>query len=469
MASKPATPASSPASSASRRRILRIGILLNRTLIEERQIRERVDVSVGQLAKNTFSVPIEALPPQFTMFAVVNDKYFLHFTKGMDGRISDGAQPMRLEDLKAHGAVERGGYWSYPLSDSARGKIEAGEFTLLFQFIAEPPRQPKPMLPASVRGTLADRIDPKLSVIMAISIMLHTGIAAYARFFVDPQIGSSMAERAYNLTFEHEKYDVEIAPTIKADSTAAESAAAKEPEKAKGEDKKPAKPKSGDGSPKEDKGGGEKADAAALQEEAVQAAMALVGDASDPFGLATGDSRRSPGQDLGKQLEQVREGGKKIEVGAGSGRGTRADGDGRQGTGTGPVLSGQGGIDSAGGDKEEKVPSGRISVAEKQSFDGTSLTPDVVFSKIQSTYMSALKRCYKDYLKKDPSARGKVTLSFTVNETGRSVSNRAKGFSDELDGCIRERMDGWRFPVPKDNDGEATTADFQISLQLVPD
>jgi hypothetical protein len=27
----------------------------------------------------------------------------------------------------------------------------------------------------------------------------------------------------------------------------------------------------------------------------------------------------------------------------------------------------------------------------------------------------------------------------------------------------------WRFPIPKDKDGEATDANFEIALQLVPD
>ena len=39
--------------------------------------------------------------------------------------------------------------------------------------VTEPPRQPKPMLPASVRGTFADRFDPQLSVIMGASIIAH--------------------------------------------------------------------------------------------------------------------------------------------------------------------------------------------------------------------------------------------------------------------------------------------------------
>src|SRR5690606_25796597 len=111
----------------------------------------------------------------------------------------------------------------------------------------------------------------------------------------------------------------------------------------------------------------------------------------------------------------------------------------------------------------------RISVSDKQTYDDSTLTPDIVLSKIQSAYMAGLKRCYKSYLAKDASARGKVTLSLTVNETGRTTEYNAKGFASEVDACIKSQMGSWRFPVPKDDDGEATEASFSITLQLVPD
>ena len=92
-----------------------------------------------------------------------------------------------------------------------------------------------------------------------------------------------------------------------------------------------------------------------------------------------------------------------------------------------------------------------------------------MLSKIQSAYMAGLKRCYREYLKKDASARGKVGLSLTINETGRTVKGAAHGFASEVDECITNQMSSWRFPIPKDKDGEATDANFEIALQLVPD
>jgi hypothetical protein len=373
---------------------------------------------------------------------------------------------MRLEDLRSKGAENRGEFWSWPLSETTRGKIEMGDFTLLFQFVAEPPRQPKPMLPASVRGTLADRLDPRLSAILAISIMLHFAVIVYAKYFVDPEQDQSLADQAYNLTFKQDTYDIKLEEPVTDPNAAGAGSAATTPAKPE-----PIKKPGGNDKPKNDDPGdsGRKADdAVALQEEAIARALALVGEDEDPLGIAGGDNRRSPGSDLNKQLDAARDAGKTVALGGNSGRGTRGDGDPRVGTGKGPGV-GTGGVDSAGGDKVEKGPSGRISVADKQGLDESTLTPDAVLAKIMSAYMAGLKRCYKDYLKKDPSARGKVQLSFTVNETGRSVSNRAKGFAGEVDSCIQARMDGWRFPIPKDGDGEATDASFSIALQLVPD
>jgi hypothetical protein len=317
------------------------------------------------------------------------------------------------------------------------------------------------MLPASVRGTLADRLDPRLSAILAISIMLHFALAVYAKYFVDPVVDQGLAERAYNLTFKQDTVEIRLEEPVQADPGSAAAGSA-EPEK-------PApKPKVDDaGRKKDDDGGRPKEDPVALAEQAAARARMLVGEDDGPLGFEDDGGRRSPGQDLKKQLEEVRDSGKDVKFGT-SGRGTRGDGDPRVGTGKGPGV-GTGGVDSAGGNKAEQGPSGRISVADKAGLDDSSLSPDAVLAKIMSAYMTGLKRCYKDYLKKDPSARGKVQLSFTVNETGRSVSNKAKGFAGEVDACIQSRMAGWRFPIPKDADGEVTDASFQIALQLVPD
>src|SRR4051794_6893252 len=100
-----------PQSNHARQRILRIGVLLGGKIVEERLIRERVHVSIGQSMKNTFSIPVEGLPLEFTLFAIDQGRYSLRFIQKMDGRLSDGGQVNTLDALKSKGAQNNGEYW----------------------------------------------------------------------------------------------------------------------------------------------------------------------------------------------------------------------------------------------------------------------------------------------------------------------------------------------------------------------
>ncbi|CAN5917382.1 hypothetical protein BH11MYX2_BH11MYX2_17610 [soil metagenome] len=459
--------------SGSRPRILRIGVLLGGKIVEERLIRDRVPVTIGQSMKNTFSIPLEGLPLEFTLFAIDQGKYSLQFLPKMDGRVSDGGgQVNTLDALKQKGARNVGDSYQVPLTDGARGKLTLGDLTILFQFVTEPPRQPKPMLPASVRGTLADRIEPRLAVILGISIFLHLGVVVWG-LLMDRDVGGTMAERAYNLTFKQDVIEVtppdEPKPATDQGSADAGSAAAKTPDKTPA--KTPVSKPADAGKPADNPTGGrdEKDTVSTQEDEAKKFADLLTGEGED--GHSEGDmSVRRPGADLGQQISAVKECGGTVAIGGVSQHGSRGGGDAKLGTNGGTGIKGPTGTESAGGGKgDEKAPTGRIAVSDKQSFDDSTLTPDIVLAKIQSAYMAGLKRCYKTYLAKDASARGKVTLSLTINETGRTTSGKAKGFADEVDTCISAQMGSWRFPIPKDKDGEATEASFAITLQLVPD
>ena len=453
---------------APRQRILRIGILLGGanggtpTLVEERLIRDRAPVSIGQSMKNTFSVPVEGMPLEFTLFAMEEGKYYLRFLQKMDGRLSDGGQVNTLDALKGRGAKNHGDYWEIPLSDSSRGKLSMGDLTVLFQFVTEPPRQPKPMLPASVRGTLADRIDPRLSVILGASIILHFAVVIVALAY-DVEIDTGMAARAYNLTFKNDAPVVDL-ETPKQQQDQGADAGEKKQEEKKQETKKPAQTAETK-KPAEDPGKAEREQRVA-EERAVDLANQLTGES--PNGTAEGGmSSRRPGGDLASQAEAVKNSGNQVAIGGGQNRSSRG---GREGTGTGHdvALNGPGGTESAGGGKREVEPKGRITVSEKQLDDSLN-DPEAILKRINQVYMSQIKRCYTNYLKKDASARGKVTLAFLINPTGRVTQHSAHGFADEVDSCISNLMGTWRFAIPKDKSGDPTEANFQITLQLVPD
>lgn len=117
----------------------------------------------------------------------------------------------------------------------------------------------------------------------------------------------------------------------------------------------------------------------------------------------------------------------------------------------------------------KKAPPGRMSFKDKRAMGESSLTADAVLRKILSAYVGGLKRCHKELLKTDPTARGKVKLSFIVDEIGRAVRPKVSGFNARLDSCIEGQISNWRFDVPRDNDGQPMEASFEIALQLVPE
>lgn len=459
-----------------RRRILRIGVLLGGKIIEERLVRDRSTVSIGQSSKNTFSIPLENLPREWALFEIADDAYRLRFGPRMDGRISDGAQVYTFDQVKGSRAVQQGDHWVMPLSDQARGKVTIGDLTLLFQFVTEPPMQPKPMLPASVRGTLAERIEPRLAVIVAASVVVHFGVALVAWLHDPPKERGQIQQAMQTLDVDTVDPIFEPPPEPVTDTGEKDEGAAEDkgPEPEKQPEKKPTtdKPKkpepSGGGQPS---GGRNEQDAAALQEEAARYAAALAADGESGGGIDGAMSKTAPGGDLDKQMKEVRDSNANVKVGGRGNSGTRGDGDPRTGTGTGPKLDGpgKGTIGEGTNTKTEKEPKGRIQVASKKGFDDTSLTPEAVLGKIQSAYMAGLKRCQKTLLKEDPTARARVELSFTVNSKGRTTSPRAKSDYGSLSSCIEGQMTSWTFPAPKDEDGEGTDASFQITLALQPE
>jgi TonB family protein len=101
---------------------------------------------------------------------------------------------------------------------------------------------------------------------------------------------------------------------------------------------------------------------------------------------------------------------------------------------------------------------------EPPEDDPTTLARDHVMQKISHLYMSGLQRCYQDRLKQQPTARGRVVLTFTVDEKGGVINPTATGIDDVLDACLVKRMSSWRFDPPRDKDGKPTTADFSLPL-----
>ena len=179
---KAATATKTGGPTAPKSRILRIGIVQGGRIVEERLLRKRDNISIGWSSKATFAVPSETLPKQWLLFEANPRGYIAHFADGMDARIAVGNEVVSLAQLKQAGRVRKQGASSrYLLDERSRGKVSVGDLSILFQFVTPPPPQPRPQLPASVRGSFFAGMDWVYTGIASASFLLHLIFVIYLR------------------------------------------------------------------------------------------------------------------------------------------------------------------------------------------------------------------------------------------------------------------------------------------------
>ncbi len=457
-------PSRRPLSNPAPRRSLRVGIILGGNIVEERLIRNPEPITIGQSAKATFCVPVEGLPKEWVLFAREQNRYVLQFSDAMDGRISDGTTVNTLDVLKAKGTHRRGDRYHMPLTEQSRGKIVFGALTVLFQFVAAPPLQPRPRLPASVRGSITDRIEPQLAVILALSMLLHLGVAVYAhQMELTSRNRTDLLHREF-IADQHERVIETFDEPVPADTdSAGGETRATEPERKK-------TTRTVSETPKEKAGGDQAPSDADIQEQIKASAFVKLATAGGSEQGRYGEmAYTDQGADLNKSLENVkRQGGGVAALGREGDRGLRGPRSGELG-----VESGEGRIGgpdtglNAGDKGEEEIQS----LAKYDVIDvgaEATLDPEDVAKRIRSKYLAGIKRCHQRALKLNPSAQGRINIAFTIGPSGRVTDSNVDGFDPTVDACIKGLTAGWLFGIPKDEGGKPTTASFRIPLVLKP-
>lgn len=430
-------------------RALRVGVLLGGNLVEERVFRDPGPITIGQSLRCRLSVPVDGMPHAHVLFVRQGGQTLLHAAAGMTGRIVHAGAPA----TDVHGAA------TIPVTRGARGKLTIGEATILFQELAAPPIAPRPRLPASVRGTFADRVDRRLATIVGASIVVHVAIGAWA-WATDREVRGPFEAAAVGEYHHptHETVDLAIADPIVAPPDAPALPGAATPAAPARQTPAPIVP-------------GPRAQrppaAVPTVDDALRLATIMTGGDETPRGTPSDLRHRQPGSDLDDQIDDIRDGARRVEVGN---RDVGFRERPREGIGTGPARQ----LDAPAqlapqAPRTETAPAGRITLRPTQRGPaGTTLTVDALLAKINAVYMRGLQRCYKAGLAGDPSLAGKITVAFTVDARGKVVDGEARGLATEVDACVTGQLATWRFPVPKDADGEPTDVDFALALALVP-
>jgi len=431
---------------AAKVRVLRIGIVQGGRIVEERLIRSRENISIGWSSKSTFAVPSEALPKQWMLFELTPKGYVARFADAMDARIAVGNEVISLAQLKQAGRIRRqANAWLLLLDERSRGKISVGDLTILFQFVTPPPPQPRPRLPASVRGSWTTGLDWAFTLIGGVSFLGHLVFVLYLRNVDWPR-----------------KPDIEEIPDrfVQMVVKAKPPEAPKQQTQDKTEDKTPDKAVATNNSarkaaPKKEISAEEKAriDAerrARLAEQVRNTGiLKLLGAKADGSGsiadvLGKGDVDR----DQEKAFQGV--GGLTVATSDASLRGVKS-GTGGSGKvadigslrGAGTIAGG-----NTGAGVTEKKVSGVVR-SEAPAVDG-ELDPALVSKEVRAR-IGAVKACYERALKRNPNLSGKIKVRWTITAAGTvsgvDIADDSMGDS-EVSSCIKQLVARWRFPAP---------------------
>ncbi|MEC8024588.1 MAG: AgmX/PglI C-terminal domain-containing protein [Myxococcota bacterium] len=475
-------------------KILRIGIIQGGKIVEERLMRRRERISVGQSPKNTFYVPISKLPHHLQLFEVKNGNYQLILSEGLRGRISYDNKVHPLEALQLHSnVIEKGGVKLLPLTEQNRGKVVLGDIAILFQFVPAPPAVPKPQLPAAARGGLSQSIMAESSFLFSLlaSLIFQVGFVALSLVFQTPPDKI----KKLNRYVEQLKVDVEILGQEKEEEEEPEKKEQEEEEPEPDEEddsdaevepppvpeppkpkRKPApkrleKPKA----PEKKQKKVAKNDAK-KREKVRKATLLKFVTAAGPGGNAGPDTLKNGHQeriatafDPGgiKVADSADEsvgfrGGPKLADGAGDARLKGLDAAERgKGNLTGDVKSSGRKVAKA---KKERRVKARVGLRGPRATGGIGRLDGAQVSKVFRRRSSAFRSCYESRLKVNPNLSGKITLRFTIGTAGRitniSVAKNSTGDS-AVGSCILRKVKRWKFASPE---GGSKTFTYPIVL-----
>jgi hypothetical protein len=442
-------------------RALRIGVMLADTLVAEHVVRSGRAFTIGQSIRNLVPLPVAGLPRRWQLLELVEHGVLLRLAPGMGARVSAEGRVLGRADLDARGAHTRVATL-VTVPAGAHGKIDLGEVRVLFQELRLPAPAPAPTLPRAVKGTLADRVDRRMAGFAAASLLVHVGIMT-AAYVNDPPERGSFAQRALA---EYQPDTVSIIdaddPILDLDRTPPTSEPTGEPGTAPTPTPTPptTEPPTRTRPPAAQPTA---SDPRALAGDATRMADLLFDDGGTGA-VDASMARRRPGSDLGRQLEELRDSEAKVAIGNPS-RDRTGDGTPRIGTSTAPVLDGPDGVTRVDDDKREVEVPTRITVTPRPPKQPGADIDDVV-TKIRTTYMGGLQRCYKKALGPQPTLAGKVTLSFELSEKGKVGDRTARGVDDGFEDCVEGLMTRWSFTPVVDKDGDPMELDIDVTLQL---
>lgn len=424
--------AQSQAAQKSLPKVLRIGVVQEGKIIQERLIKSGETVTVGDSPKAMFSYPGLGIGGSHALFVASGSSYALVVPEKVEGKISwkDGIRD--LSELRSRGDMQkRGEHWALPLGENVRGKVALGSVTLLFQFVNAPPEPVRAVTAADFKPRMFNDDDPLFLGLLGVFNLI--AVLFYVAILVHPPVEDNALDhidRALDLVVDKvEQIQIEeTKPLIEDKGT----------EDKKVEDKKPAA-KSEDAAPSAKPA--PTADSVARKSLLLQM-LGTTGEGSDQIASdILGDQAAMSGK-----LDSALSGVNGTEMASADSVGLMK-GSGAGGTGDAAVGITQSSAGKAGtGDaatiaiKKPKVDVGEGDV-DAEEGDPADIGRVVRGSK------GRIETCVQAALKKDPNTNGRVGIGWTIQAGKVTEAHVVKNTTDnaELGACMMKTVRALRF------------------------
>ena len=416
-------------------RVLRIGVIQDGMMVEERVIERRETVSIGTSERNHFVVQAPGLPPRFDLFELVGSEYVLNVTGDMGGRVALPGGVQELAHLRQTGGARHAGtHWQVKLSDASRGKVHVSDMTtLLFQFVVPPPARQRPQLPAATRGGFVKGIDWMFTAFVASTYIVFCAFMLYLQG-ADWPIGEGIAvvpERLARFVFDEipEPPDDEV-ELLRDDSDSAPPNTDPDDQVARRPAKRPSSPTDARSPATRDDPATSSEARARITASAMQQVETLLIGTLGEGGALHDVLAGGPVTDDAADVFAQAEGGVRVATTNGGALRERTGGGGSGRTkGLGRLRLADHDVTTRRQQEGAEMGERRIPV-----YIGNEPIDEIggrgVFDQGQVTSLirgrrAGLRRCYETALRNDPGLSGKVTVQFTIEEPGTVSTARA--------------------------------------------
>jgi hypothetical protein len=447
---------------AQQAKVLRVGVIRNGKIVEERVLPGRLVVTIGTSPKNTLVVPGAQLPATLQLFGWHGDRCLLAFGPGAQGRIQGPQGEADLQALVAQGlAAKQGAGYVVPIREDQRGKLLLGDVTVLWQFVTVAPEAPRPTIPSVNRGNRFQSMDRAFVTALLLSFVVHFGCYGALRLIPLKQEDATLEEipDRYARVLIPEKREPPKVPEKQSDVVA--EVKVEQPTETK---KEPEKGKKGDPGPEspEKKAAHAAAIAKAVQSKGILKVLGALGPGTggkgavaDVFGAGGGTG------DVATALAGA--GGVAVATGGDAGVGQRKGGGSGGSASIGNLATEGGGGGKVGyGAKADVKVTGSVA-AEAAEIDSSDVDQAKLGAFVRAR-MGLLKACYENALKRNPALRGRMRIRFTILETGslQDVNAIENALGPDVSSCIINIMRGWRTPF-RPSGGSTAEIPFNFS------